>query len=536
MKKEILMGDEAVAMGAIHAGIKSACGYPGTPSTEIFEYIMRYVETQKASIHALWSSNEKVAYEEALGASYAGGRSIVTMKHVGLNVAADPFMNSAITGVNGGLVVAVADDPGMHSSQNEQDSRYYSHFACILCMEPHDQQEAYDMTRDAYILSERFEIPVMIRLVTRLAHSRSSVTTKEPLPQVLLPVSDKRSQWVLLPINARKRYSRLLSVQKEMIAYSEASPYNHLEIKENSRLGVIASGIAYNYIMEYCQEKGEELSVLKIGTYPLPVVKIQKLFESVERVVVLEDGYPFIEEKLLGILPHSYKIQGRLDGTLPRDGELTPELVRLAFGEKPKEHEKKPDLPIPARPPALCKGCPHGDLYNALNDAMKIYDGGRVFSDIGCYTLGALPPYNAITTCVDMGASISMAKGACDCGVFPSIAVIGDSTFAHSGITPLLGAVKENSNIKVIILDNATVAMTGGQETMCTGDRMDKLILGLGVDPNHYRILSPVPKNLQENIDVILEEINYKGLSILICRRECLQTAKKKLKSKSEKE
>lgn len=536
MKKEIFMGDEAVAMGAIHAGIRSACGYPGTPSTEIFEYIMRYVESHKAPIHALWSSNEKVAYEESLGASYAGARSIVTMKHVGLNVAADPFMNSAITGVNGGMVLAVADDPGMHSSQNEQDSRYYAHFAYILCLEPHDQQEAYNMTREAYTLSERFEIPVMLRLVTRLAHSRSSVITKEPLPQSVLPVSDKRSQWVLLPVNARQRYARLLAVQKEIASYCEESPFNNLEITENKKIGVIASGIAYNYIMEYFQEKGEALSVLKIGTYPLPEAKIRKLFESVERVFVLEEGYPFIEEKLRGILPHSYNIQGRLDRTLPRDGELTPELIRLAFGEKPKEHEKLPDIVIPPRPPALCKGCPHGDLYNALNEAMKSHKDGRVFSDIGCYTLGALPPYNAITTCVDMGASISMAKGACDCGVNPSVAVIGDSTFAHSGMTPLLGAVRENSNIKVIILDNATVAMTGGQATMCTGENMDKLILGMGVDPAHYRILSPLPKNLQENTDIILQEMQYQGLSVLVCRRECIQTGKKKIKSKSEKE
>lgn len=530
MKKEILMGDEAIALGAIHAGTKSFCGYPGTPSTEIFEYAMQYQEKQKAAIHAQWSVNEKVAYEEALGSSYAGKRSIVTMKHVGLNVAADPFMNSAVTGVNGGLVLAVADDPSMHSSQNEQDSRYYAHFAQIICMEPADQQECYDMVRESYDLSEKFSIPVVIRLVTRLAHSRSAVSTREALPIVSKTVSYDPTQWTLLPANARKRYKKLLDTQKDFLAYSEQSTYNQLHLTSNKKIGVLACGISYNYLLEFLQEQKKDLSYLKIGTYPVPIQKIQALFSHVEKVLVLEEGYPFLEEKLRGILPHSYQIAGRLDGTLPRDGELTPELVKLALGEAPTPHEKLPDLTIPPRPPALCKGCPHGDLYNALNEAMKNHPQGKVFSDIGCYTLGALPPYSAITSCVDMGASISMAKGAADAGVSPSFAVIGDSTFAHSGITPLLASLRENSNVKVIILDNATVAMTGGQKTMCTGEDMDRLVLGLGVDPSHMRLLSPLPKNLAENTKIIEEEIGYKGVSVLICRRECIQTAKKKAK------
>ena len=521
------MGDEAIGLGAIHAGIKSACGYPGTPSTEIFEYIAAYVKRHDAAIHARWSANEKVGYEEALGASYAGKRAIVTMKHVGLNVAADPFMNSAITGVNGGLIVAVADDPSMHSSQNEQDSRYYADFAQILCLEPADQQEAYDMTRVGFDLSERYGVPVMIRLVTRLAHSRAIVECQDPITPPALEVSNDATQWTLLPINARRRYKRLLATQKELADYSRQSQFNRLHLNGNKKLGVIASGIAYNYLMENMSDLAEPLSYLKISSYPLPLAKIHELFAHAEAVLLLEEGYPFIEQKLAGILPHNYKIHGRLDGSLPRDGELTPALVRTALKLDPWPQSPKPAIEISGRPPALCKGCPHGDLYQALNAIMKENQEGRVFSDIGCYTLGALPPYCAITTCVDMGASISMAKGAADCGVKPSVAVIGDSTFAHSGMTPLIGAVRENSNIKVVILDNATVAMTGGQETMATGEQLDNLIKGLGVDPAHIRILAPLPKNLEANTAIIREEVAYNGLSVLVCRRECIQTAKR---------
>ncbi len=529
--KEILMGDEAVGLGAIHSGIKTACGYPGTPSTEIYEYIIDYVEKHHAPIHAIWSANEKVAYEEALGASFAGCRTIVTMKHVGLNVAADPFMNSAMTGVNGGLIVAVADDPSMHSSQNEQDSRYYAHFAMIPCFEPSNQQEAYDLTREAYEISERFQLPVMMRMVTRLAHSRSTVQLRDPRPFVEpKPVSNDFTQWTLLPVNARKRYKNLLQIQADLLAYAEQSPFNIMHLTENRKIGVITTGIAHNYLLEYLQQMNETISFLKINVYPAPIAKIRQFFDAVEEVLVLEEGFPFLEEKLRAILPHSYKIHGRMDGTISRDGELSPDSVRKAFGKPSKEHAQLPNVEMPPRPPALCKGCPHADIYQALQQVMQQYPQGRVFSDIGCYTLGALPPYNMGTTCVDMGASISMAKGAADCGIGPCVATIGDSTFIHSGMTPLIGAARENSNIKVIILDNATVAMTGGQTTMATGEILDRVILGLGVDKAHFKELSPLPKNFETNVAILKEEFAYKGLSVLVCRRECIQTAKHKVK------
>jgi indolepyruvate ferredoxin oxidoreductase alpha subunit len=529
MKAEILMGDEAVALGAIHAGIKKACGYPGTPSTEIFEYILDQVNKNNAPIHAQWAANEKVAYEEAMGASFAGCRSIVTMKHVGLNVAADPLMNSSITGVNGGVVVVVADDPSMHSSQNEQDSRYYANFAQILCLEPSNQQECYDMTREAYELSEKYCVPVILRMVTRLAHSRCKVELKEAIEQKKLNVSTDSKQWVLLPANARIRYKKLLAVQPALQEYSESCAYNKLVLR-GKKLGVITTGVAFDYLQDYMQQAETDFSYLKINTYPVPLKKIQELCDYVDEVIIIEEGMPFLEEKLRGILKNNYNIHGKLDGRLSRDGELTPESIRTALQVAQLEHATLPTMQLPPRPPALCTGCPHVDLYTALNAARKDYPNAQIFGDIGCYTLGALPPFNAIMTTLDMGASISMAKGAANCGIFPALAVIGDSTFSHSGITSLLGAIRENTNMTVIILDNATVAMTGGQKTMTTCEMLDKLVLGLGVEPEHFKVIFPLPKNLEENTNIIKKEIEYNGLSVIISRRECLQTAKKHAK------
>lgn len=524
MEEDLLLGDEAVAISAIHSGIAGSYAYPGTPATEIHEYVRRYVKQHNLNIHINWSANEKVAYEEALGVSYAGKRALVSMKHVGLNVAADPFMNSAETGANGGLVLVVADDPGMKSSQNEQDSRYYADFALVFAFEPSNQQEAYDMTRDAFLLSEQLETPVMIKMVTTLAHSRSKIKFQEPLPQPpLKPATDWR-QWTILPVNARVQFKKLLEKQKKFIEYSENSRYNELYINEdNKSLGVITSGVGFNYFKE-CKES-QNISFLKIGTYPLPVTKIKRLYSHVEKILLIEEGYPFIERKLGGVLGNE-KIIGKLTGHIPITGELTPDSVEKALTGKTKKG-KEINFTPPPRPPALCRGCPHGDLFKALNDAMKDYPEGRVFSDIGCYTLGALPPYNSLVTCVDMGASVSMSKGAADVGLKGSVAVIGDSTFAHSGMTPLLGAAIENSNMTVIILDNGAVAMTGGQETMATGEGLVNIIKGLGVKEEHIRTIIPLPKNHEENVKILKEELSYNGTSVIISKRDCIQIKKK---------
>lgn len=529
MKKLLLLGDEAVAQGAIDGGISGMYAYPGTPSTEIMEYVQRSKSARDRNIHRQWSVNEKTAMEAALGMSYAGKRSVVAMKHVGLNVAADVFMNSAVTGVNGGLLVAVADDPSMHSSQNEQDSRYYGRFALIPILEPSNQQEAYDMTYHGFELSEKYALPVMIRLTTRLAHSRSGVKTLQPVAENEISYPEDPIQFVLLPSNARKRYKVLLDKLPVIREASGNSIYNTLYDGKEKSLGIIASGIAFNYLMENFENGNCPYPILKIGQYPMPIEKVKKLYNKCDKILVIEEGYPMIEELLRGLLNREEKVLGRLDGTIPRAGELNPNIVAAAFGNKEAAKVKIPDI-VANRPPQFCSGCSHKDVYDALNETIKNFgDNQRVFSDIGCYTLGALPPYNSVHTCVDMGASITMAKGAADAGVRPAVAVIGDSTFTHSGITGLLDAVNDKSPITVIISDNSTVAMTGGQTSSALG-RLEEICIGVGVEPEHVRVVTPLKKYHEEIVDVLNEEINYEGVSVVIPSRECVQTLTRKKK------
>ena len=529
MEKLLLLGAEAIAQGAIDSGISGIYAYPGTPSTEITEYVQKSTFANERMIHSRWSVNEKTAMEAALGMSYAGKRAMVCMKHVGLNVAADPFINSAITGINGGLIISVADDPSMHSSQNEQDSRFYGNFALIPILEPSNQQEAYDMTRAGFLLSERYKIPVLIRITTRLAHSRYGVQRKEVLEENKLRLPEDPKQFILLPAIARIRYRSLLDKQTGFSEDSELSGFNRYIDGNDKTIGIIACGISFNYLLENYPNHICEHPIVKIGQYPLPKKIINKLYTTCGELLVLEEGYPFVEESLRGFFDHGKKIHGRLDGTLPRDGELNPTLVAQALGLQIKK-----GLPVPGivvnRPPELCNGCSHRDIYEALNEAMIPFGEKRVFSDIGCYTLGALPPFNSINSCVDMGASVTMAKGAADAGLVPSVAVIGDSTFTHSGITGLLDAVNEKSNITVIISDNSAIAMTGGQDSSATG-KLEQICLGVGVEPEHVRILLPLPKNHDEMVRVLKEELAYSGVSVIISQRECIQTLPKKKKN-----
>lgn len=492
------------------------------------EFLIKASEGGK-KFKASWSVNEKVAYEEALGVSFAGKRALVSMKHVGLNVASDPFMNSAITGANGGLVVVVADDPSMHSSQNEQDSRYYAQFAQIFCFEPSNHQEAYDMTRLAFDISESLAIPVMIRLVTRLSHSRSRIQTRPPREKNSLNYGLSQD-WTLLPVNAKRRFRILVEKQGELIKLSNESEFNSLQLnKKNPSLGIIASGIAYNYVLENYKDEENRPSLLKISTYPLPEALVMELVNNVENILVVEEGYPFIEKNLRGVFGISGKnLKGKRSGHLPLTGEISPEIVRKGLEMKPLVKRQITDFRLAPRPPQLCRGCSHADTYNALNKALESYPQANVFSDIGCYTLGALPPYNAINSCICMGASIGMAKGGAEVGIYPSTSVIGDSTFAHSGLTPLLDAATANTNMTVIILDNSTVAMTGGQPTFASGERLLRMIEGLGVKKEHLRVIEPLPKNLEKNVQVLKEEFDYKGLSVIVASRECVQEAQKK--------
>jgi indolepyruvate ferredoxin oxidoreductase alpha subunit len=524
MKTELLLGDEAVGLAAIHAGIAGAFSYPGTPATEIFEYIAHHTRNTD-SVSARWSANEKVAYEEALGVSYAGRRAVVSMKHVGLNVAADPFINSGLTGVNGGLVVVVADDPGMHSSQNEQDSRYLGEFAKIPVLEPGNQQECYDLTREAFDLSERLGLPVLLRIVTRLAHSRAVVrVSAASAAAAAKPLPDKHD-WTLVPANARRRFRRLLDMQPALLEYSQQSPINKLKLA--GKRGIIASGIAYNYV---CEALGADHgdSLLKIGTYPLPTNLVRDLVNHCEEIVVVEEGYPFIESRLSGLLGLPGKlVRGKLDGSLPAAGELTPDHVAAAFG-KSVAGAPEPVGGLPGRPPSLCKGCPHTDTFNAMLDATKGYERAVLFSDIGCYTLGCMAPFEAVHSCVDMGASISMAHGATQAGVHPVLCTIGDSTFTHSGMTGLIGAAKSDANMTVFVLDNATVAMTGGQATMAAGEELLDLLRGLGVNRDHLRVIEPLAKYHEQNVAVISQELKHPGLSVVVARRPCIQIKKPK--------
>ncbi|MDR1878381.1 MAG: indolepyruvate ferredoxin oxidoreductase, partial [Bacteroidales bacterium] len=519
MQKLLLLGDEAIAQGALDAGISGVYAYPGTPSTEIMEYVQHAKQAEEDGIHRTWSANEKTAMEAAVGMSYAGKRSLVCMKHVGMNVAADSFMNAAITGANGGLVILAADDPSMHSSQNEQDSRYFGQFAFIPVFEPSNQQEAYDMTRKAFDFSEEFQIPVLLRVTTRLAHSRSGVIRGEVRPQNPIKLHPNPKQFILLPANARVQYAALLDKQPLFLAQSEQSTFNKYIDGTDKSMGIIASGIAYNYLMENYPDRNCPYPVLKISQYPLPKGLITRLADECQCIMVMEEGYPLIEEQLRGLLNRGLNIKGRLDGFLPRMGELNPNAVAVALGMKDTQGEKIPDI-VAARPPALCTGCPHIDSYNALNEAMLPYGEGRVFSDIGCYTLGALPPYNAIYSTVDMGASITMAKGASDAGLLPSVAVIGDSTFTHSGMTSLLDCIIENTAVTVMILDNSTTGMTGGQDSHAFG-RLESICIGLGVEKEHIRIMKPLRNQHAVNVQIIQEELEYQGVSVLIPTREC---------------
>ena len=531
MSKILLLGDEAIAQGAIDAGLSGVFAYPGTPSTEITEYIQASKEAKELGINSQWSTNEKTAMESGIGMSYAGKKAMVCMKHVGLNVAADAFMNSAITGTNGGLVVVSADDPSMHSSQNEQDSRFYGKFAMIPVLEPTNQQEAYDMAYYGLILSEKFGTPVMLRVTTRLAHSRSGVERKKQLPQNSVKLPSDAKQFILLPSIARKQYSGLLGKQAAFETDGETSGFNKLIDGEDKSLGIVACGLAFNYLMENYEGGKVPYPVLKIGQYPVPTSMMNELYEEVDEVLVLEEGAPIIEELLRGLLNKGKKIRGRLDDSLPRVGELNPNIVAKSLGMPVAEGFDTPSV-IKGRPPILCDGCPHIDSYEALNDAMRQYGKGHVFSDIGCYTLSALKPLESIDTCVDMGASITMAVGAAQAGLSPAVAVIGDSTFTHSGMTGLLDAVIKKVSITVFILDNATVGMTGGQQSAALG-RIEDICKGLGVEEEHIRVIKPLRRLHDENLKVYEEEIAYEGVSVIIPRRECVQTLAKRMKIKA---
>lgn len=537
MKELVLLGDEALALGALHAGVSGCFGYPGTPSTEILEYLIDNHERSGGPL-AQWCANEKTAYETALGFSFAGKRAIVTMKHVGLNVAADPFMNSALCGIKGGLVCVVADDPSMHSSQGEQDTRFYADFAMVPLFEPTNQQEAYEMIAEAFDLSEKHSVPVIMRMVTRLAHSRAVVHVADSGRAENPADKADRMDWMLLPALAKRNYDRLIAKQDELGRWASSYPRNVLSVNPKRRdLAIITSGMGRNYFEENladfeasCGPAGLPTR-LHVASLPLPVDLIRTACDSAETVLVIEEGMPFLEKQLRGLIPGKNRVIGKFTGVLPRAGELNPDLVRAALGlEARKTALEGFEMPaLAGRPPQLCKGCPHHDSYSALNLAVEELNRKEgkvstvVAADIGCYALGAVAPLKACETIVCMGASVGMARGASEAGYKYTFGVIGDSTFLHSGLTGLVDAVASNTPMTLLILDNSIVAMTGCQQTMLPSSQLEKVVLGIGVDPAHVKVLAAKPDQLAENARILREEAEYRGLSVVIMVRECIE-------------
>jgi indolepyruvate ferredoxin oxidoreductase alpha subunit len=512
MKKEILSGNEAIARGAYEAGCLVACAYPGTPSTEILENTVNYKE-----IDSSWAPNEKVALEVAIGASFGGARALCTMKHVGVNVAADPLFTLSYTGVGGGLVLVTADDPEMHSSQNEQDNRNYAKFAKVPMLEPADSRECKEFTRLAFELSEQYDTPVMLRTTTRISHSKSIVTLGERVSGLAEPkLVRNAAKLVMLPGNARVRHPLVEERIKKLSESGATMAINRVELRDTS-IGIITSGVCYQYV----REAMPGASTLKLGmVHPLPNALIREFAAQVDKLYVVEELDPFIEEQVraMGIAVTGKEL-------ISLCGELTPGRIRTAFGlrQPPAAHEEK----LPGRPPNMCPGCPHRGVFFALNQ-LKAY----VTGDIGCYTLGFMPPLSSMDTCICMGASIGMATGVSK--VVSSeekkkvVAVIGDSTFLHTGINGLMDMVYNNSPSTVVILDNRITAMTGRQDNPASGftlmdapsHRIDFPLLCKSLGVKHIRVINPF--DLEQTKNVLREEMERSETSVVITDKPCV--------------
>ena len=509
--KKIMLGNEAVARGLLEAGCSVVSSYPGTPSTEITEYAAMYDD-----IYCEWAPNEKVACEVAFGASLAGARSACCMKHVGLNVAADPLFTMSYTGVNGGLVICVADDPGMHSSQNEQDSRHYAIASKIPMLEPADSTEAKEYAKIAFELSEEFDTPVLLRMCTRIAHSQSIVELNDPKTDVKKEYVKNPQKFIMAPANAIRRHPFVEERTAKLTAFAETSSLNNTYFADDKSLGIITSGTCYDYVKEVF---GDSVSVLKLGMVnPLPVNLIKNFANKVERVVVVEELDPVIENhcKSMGI-----EVEGK--NILPICGEFSQKLIADAFGVEGKEFAAPLDN-IPVRPPVMCAGCPHRGLFYVLSKNKL-----TVLGDIGCYTLGSAAPLNAIDSVLCMGASVSGVHGfnKASGNENKTVCVIGDSTFMHSGMTGLANIAYNGTNSTVIIVDNSITGMTGHQQNPTTGYNikgdpatkidLESLCKALGI--NRVRVVDPY--NLKETEAVIKEEVAADEPSVIISRRPC---------------
>jgi indolepyruvate ferredoxin oxidoreductase, alpha subunit len=514
IRKELLSGNDAMGRGAIEAGISLATSYPGTPATEILQYIAR-----NFSGRAEWAINEKVALETAIGASYAGRRAICSMKHVGLNVAADPLMTAPYLGVRGGLTLVIADDPGAYSSQNEQDSRILARFANIPCLEPADSQEAKDMVMAAFDLSEELGLPVMVRTLTRVSHALSPVSIYEPREENPLVIRKEPERLLAVPANVVRLHKELINKQSALKKWSSESGFNK-SFKSGNRRGIIACGVTYMY----AREARGDFDLLKISAYPFQEDLIKDFVKGLDEIWVLEEGEPIVEE-----ITRKYHstVKGKLSGDLRAVGELGPDALLEALGQSSPERTAPADLL--RRPPSLCAGCSHRELYKSLKAAKPAFTTG----DIGCYTLGAAPPLNAMDTCLCMGASIGKAVGMSLAGAKRVAAVIGDSTFMHSGITALISAVYNKADILVIILDNSTTAMTGHQPTALTGvsakgeegGKVELETLCRACGASSVEVIDPVNHEATEKL--IREKLDSDGVNVIIARRPCILIKKR---------
>ncbi|AEG61055.1 indolepyruvate ferredoxin oxidoreductase subunit alpha [Desulforamulus ruminis] len=536
--KKLLMGNEAIAYGALEAGVQVVTGYPGTPSSEIFTTLAGMAGER--GFHAEWSVNEKVALEVAAGAAYAGARAMVTMKQVGLNVAADPLMTLAYIGVKGGLVLVVADDPGPHSSQNEQDTRKFAQFAKLPVLDPSTPQEAKDMTRAAFDISESLGLPVIIRPTTRTCHVCQDVEVDEKQMERPKPGGfQKDPGWVIFPSLAIKRHRWLNQQQDEMQKIFENSPFNKIH-PGSRRSGIVTTGVAYNYVLEVIEQMQLDIPVLKIGTsYPLPVHSTLQFLDGIDRVLVIEEQEPVLEDQLIKMIWQHRRplvLRGKYNRLVPREGELDVDKVKRAVAaffeiDLPCKEEKKLP-PLPVRPPVLCAGCPHRASFYAFKQAARGTD--AVFTgDIGCYTLGNMAPLNAVDTCLCMGASITLGTGLQL--VEPErrvVAFLGDSTFFHTGIPGLINAVHNGARLTVVVLDNRTTAMTGHQShpgltRNATGQRVEPLEIARLAEACGAGLVQVVdPLAYDEAVQAAREALEFQGVSVLVMRRECIALVK----------
>ena len=514
MSKKLMSGNEAIARGAYEAGVTVGTAYPGTPSTEILEELSRY-----PGVRADWSPNEKVALEVGIGASLAGARALVAMKHVGVNVAADPLLTFSYTGVGGGLLLVSADDPGMHSSQNEQDNRHYARLAKIPLLEPSDSREAKDFVIAGFQLSEQFDTPLLLRTTTRISHSRSLVQPGEREERACRGYQKNPAKYVMIPGFARQRRPLVEKRLEALRRAASISPLNRIE-KGSTRYGIVCSGVVYQYVKEALPDA----HVLKLGfSYPLPEQLLRYFAAAVEEIVVVEELDPFLEEQILA-LRLGLPVRGK--ELFPRVGELSVEIVRRELRGSGNPAKKSTTVPeLPSRPPIFCPGCPHRGVFYVLRK-LKV----NVPGDVGCYSLGALPPLESLDTCICMGSGIGEAVGmerADPALAGRTVAVIGDSTFFHSGITPLIDLVYSGSRATVLILDNRTTAMTGHQEHPGTGltlqgekrapVELEPLCRAIGV----RRVTTADPMKLQELQDIIETELAAEEPSVIIVRKSC---------------